>query len=170
MNTGAGVVRRGRAVLVADFQRQVCPFLLENSGAGCYARVGMQLLVEIGAVCCVVLLGVGGSLWWSMRGRTAARTAANERASQRRATPHPRLDLAAGVVASSQAVRHVPRRQGIQAPEPPARAAALQSAHSRRPDRAYFNQDNGDLRDPEPGGVPAGGVLRPTGSLSRPER
>ena len=131
----------------------------------------MQLLIEIGAVCCIVLLAVGGALWW--RTIASAHTVADERTPQRSA-PHPRLDLAAGLVGSSQAVRHLPRRQGIQPPPMKADAASQTTpqaaAYSRRPDRAYFNRDNGDLRDPEPGGVPAGGVLRPTGSLSRPER
>jgi hypothetical protein len=80
---------------------------------------------------------------------------------------HPRMDLAAGMVASSQAVRERSRGQGVQKQTPDARTA--ESPLRRRSDRAYFNSDMGDLRDPDVGLPPAGGVLRPTGTLAKPE-
>ena len=40
----------------------------------------------------------------------------------------------------------------------------------RRPDRTWYNPSFGDLRDPDLGQAPAGGVLRPTGSLGKRER
>jgi len=80
---------------------------------------------------------------------------------------HPRMDLAAGMVASSQTVRERSRGQGLQKQAP--EAASQDSPLRKRPDRAYFNADMGDLRDPDIGIAPAGGVLRPTGTLSKPE-
>lgn len=80
---------------------------------------------------------------------------------------HPRMDLAAGVVAPSQSVRPRSRGQGLQKDTP-----ALNTPDSplhKRPDRAYFNENLGDLRDPDVGVTPAGGVRRPTGTLSKPE-
>lgn len=80
---------------------------------------------------------------------------------------HPRMDLAAGVVASSQSVRARSRGQGLQKDTTDPKAS--DSPLRKRPDRAYFNEDMGDLRDPDVGITPAGGVHRPTGTLSKPE-
>jgi hypothetical protein len=78
------------------------------------------------------------------------------------------MDLAAGMVASSQTVRERSRGQGLQKQQAP-ETASQDSPLRKRPDRAYFNADMGDLRDPDIGIAPAGGVLRPTGTLSKPE-
>lgn len=77
------------------------------------------------------------------------------------------MDLAAGVVTSSQSVRARNRGQGLQK-DTPAREVQ-DSPLGKRSDRAYFNENLGDLRDPDMGIAPAGGVLRPTGTLSKPE-
>ncbi|AFL87830.1 hypothetical protein Terro_1523 [Terriglobus roseus DSM 18391] len=132
----------------------------------------MPFLLQLGAVCCI-LFAIAAVLWWRVFKRAATRSTKDKRTAQRKTKPHPRLDLAAGIVASSQAVHNAPRRQGVQPPqklEASARSKAADADLPRRPDWAYYNQDNGDLSDPEPGGTPAGGVQRPTGSLSRPER
>jgi len=71
------------------------------------------------------------------------------------------------MVASSQTVRERSRGQGLQKQAP--EAASQDSPLRKRPDRAYFNADMGALRDPDIGIAPAGGVLRPTGTLSKPE-
>lgn len=126
----------------------------------------MQMLAEIAAVCCVVLLLSIVALWRSLR---KARPAVKERKpvmSERR--QHPRMDLAAGMVASAQAVRERSRGQGLQKQNPD--AVVEDSPLRRRSDRAFFNANMGDLRDPDVGIAPAGGVLRPTGTLSKPER
>ncbi|WP_074655449.1 hypothetical protein [Terriglobus roseus] len=139
--------------------------------ADCYPRLQMHLLLQIAAGCSVPTL-VGVTLWRIAQRRTAVGSKAEARIVRRRSSPHPRLDLAAGVVASAQAVRHPARRQGIQVPKASVTSAqtGLEGPPRRRPDWAYFNQDNGDLSDPAPGGLPAGGVQRPFGSLSKPER
>lgn len=126
----------------------------------------MQMLAEIAAVCCVVLLLSIAALWRSMR-KTRPETSQQQKPVMRERRLHPRMDLAVGVVASSQSVRARSRGQGLQkertdpkTPDSPLR---------KRPDRAYFNEDMGDLRDPDMGIAPAGGVRRPTGTLSKPE-
>jgi len=77
------------------------------------------------------------------------------------------MDLAAGAVTSAQSVRARSRGQGLQKDTSPPKAS--DSPLRKRPDRAYFNEDMGDLRDPDMGIAPAGGVRRPTGTLSKPE-
>ena len=80
---------------------------------------------------------------------------------------HPRLDLAAGSVPGAQTIRTRQRGQGLQRQEAD---TVIKSPLQRRPDRAYFNPSFGDLRDPDLGQAPAGGILRPTGSLGKRER
>ncbi len=126
----------------------------------------MQMLAEIAAVCCVVLLLSIVALWRNMR-KTRPAVAPEHKPVRRERRQHPRMDLAAGMVASSQAVRERSRGQGLQKQAP--ETAAGDSPLRKRPDRAYFNADMGDLRDPDIGIAPAGGVLRPTGTLSKPE-
>lgn len=125
----------------------------------------MKMLAEIAAVCCVVLLLSIVALWRSMR---KTRPAVKERKPvMRERRQHPRMDLAVGMVPSAQAVRERSRGQGLQKQTPDTDTA--DSPLRRRSDRAYFNADMGDLRDPDVGMAPAGGVLRPTGTLSKPE-
>lgn len=126
----------------------------------------MQMLAEIAAVCCLVLILSIAALWRSMR-KTPPATSPQHEPAMRKRRLHPRMDLAAGVVASSQSVRARSRGQGLQkdASVPNASDSPLR----KRSDRAYFNEDMGDLRDPNMGIAPAGGVRRPTGTLSKPE-
>jgi hypothetical protein len=126
----------------------------------------MQMLAEIAAVCCVILLLSIVALWRNMR-KTRSAAPPERKPVRRERRQHPRMDLAAGMVASSQAVRERSRGQGLQKQAP--EATSQDSPLRKRPDRAYFNADMGDLRDPDIGIAPAGGVLRPTGTLSKPE-
>lgn len=130
-------------------------------------RLPMQMLAEISAVCCVILLLSIVALWRNMRKARPAAVPERKPVRSERRRQHPRMDLAAGMVASSQTVRERSRGQGVQKQNP--EAASGDSPLRRRSDRAYFNSDMGDLRDPDVGITPAGGVLRPTGSLSKPE-
>lgn len=127
----------------------------------------MQMLADIAAVCCVILLLSIVALWRSMRNKTRPAATDRKPVMSERRKQHPRMDLAAGVVASSQAVRERSRGQGLQKQQ--SDPAVTDSPLRRRSDRAYFNADMGDLRDPDIGIAPAGGVLRPTGTLSKPE-
>jgi hypothetical protein len=124
----------------------------------------MRLLTEIALLCFIVLLAMAIMLWRGTRTKTSEEAATSRPSPSRQSGPHPRQDLAAGMVSVSQAVHGAARRRGIQ-PEGSSRVPD----EPRRPDRAYFRQEMGDLRDPEPGRAPAGGVGRPTGSLARPE-
>ncbi|MEK6397870.1 MAG: hypothetical protein V4734_07270 [Terriglobus sp.] len=126
----------------------------------------MQMLADIAAVCCVILLLSMVALWRSMRNKKRP-AAGGRKHVMRERRQHPRMDLAAGMVASSQTVRGRSRGQGLQKQQ--SEPAATDSALRKRPDRAFFNADMGDLRDPDIGIAPAGGVLRPTGTLSKPE-
>ena len=126
----------------------------------------MQMLGEIAAVCCVVLLLSIAALWRSMR-KTRPITSPQQKPVSRERRLHPRMDLAAGVVTSSQSVRVRSRGQGLQ--KDTSASNASNSPLRKRPDRAYFNENMGDLRDPDMGTAPAGGVRRPTGTLSKPE-
>ncbi|WP_156993369.1 hypothetical protein [Terriglobus sp. TAA 43] len=99
--------------------------------------------------------------------KTRPLTSSQQKFNMRERRQHPRTDLAAGVVASSQSVRARNRGQGIQKD-----TSVLEVQNSplrKRSDRAYFNENLGDLRDPDMGIAPAGGVRRPTGTLSKPE-
>jgi hypothetical protein len=124
----------------------------------------MRFLAEIAVVCFIVLLVMAATLWRSMRTKQGKEAIASRPLPSRLSGTHPRQDLAAGMVSVPQAVHGAARRQGIQPEE-----SSQGSEEPRRLDRAYFKQEMGDLRDPEPGRAPAGGVRRPTGSLSRPE-
>ena len=83
------------------------------------------------------------------------------------------MDLAAGIAAGSAAAQQqrviAPRRRGIKPDDPPIQAARLTN-FADRPDRAYFNENMGDLSDPDLNRAPAGGVRRPTGTVGLPER
>ena len=133
---------------------------------GLLCSVPMRLLIEIATTCCAVMLAAAAALWWTTRAEQQRRVRLAENVPLRRVGPHPRTDLAAGLVPPAQSVRPRSRGQGIQRDE---RTAAPAFNHPKRPDWAYYNKDMGDLRDPDIGVPPAGGVLRPTGSLSRPE-
>ncbi|MEZ2346584.1 hypothetical protein [Terriglobus sp. RCC_193] len=126
----------------------------------------MQMLAQIAAVCCIVLLLSVVALWRSMR-KTRPAASPQRKPTMRERRQHPRMDLAAGVVSSSQSVRVRSRGQGLQ--KDASASNAQDSPLRKRPDRAYFNEDMGDLRDPDMSRAPAGGVLRPTGTLSKPE-
>lgn len=126
----------------------------------------MRMLVEIATACCLILLLSIVALWRSMR-KTQPMASPQQKWDGRERRQHPRMDLAAGVVASSQSIRSRSRGQGLQKDAPAIEAA--DSSLRKRPDRAYFNEDMGDLRDPDMGIAPAGGVRRPTGTLSKPE-
>ena len=128
----------------------------------------MQLLSTVAIVCCAVLVLGIATLWWKLHQMHAARpvvTARKHPVRERRV--HPRLDLAAGSVPRAQTVRVRQRGQGLQRQHG---QSPMELPLRQRPDRAYFNPSFGDLRDPDPGQAPAGGVLRPTGSLGKRER
>lgn len=131
---------------------------------GCYAHL-MRLLVLMAGLSCCVLLSAAFALWRSTRRRSP------ERAStpQQRAIAHPRLDLAAGIAPATQSVRSPARRRGL-ARDPETEAPSSNVARPGRPDWAYYNQDLGDLSDPDLRRPSAGGVLRPVGTVSVPEQ
>lgn len=128
----------------------------------------MQLLSTIAIACCAVLVLGIAALWWKLRHLRVARPVITERKQpMRERRVHPRLDLAAGSVPGAQTVRARQRGQGLQREHG---QSPMEVPLRQRPDRAYFNPSFGDLRDPNPGQAPAGGVLRPTGSLGKRER
>ncbi len=130
----------------------------------------MQTLILIAAVCCAVLLAACIALWWSMRRKPDAdepEAAPLRPVVSLRKRPHPRLDLAAGVVPPFQSVRRAPRRRGVAREED--LAETVKAERARRPDWAYYNENMGDLSDPDLRRAPAGGVRRPMGTVSVPE-
>ncbi len=143
----------------------------------------MGLLVSIAAGCCAVLVGVAAALWWSIRhehamsGEPVPRLFV-EAMQQSRKTPHPRMDLAAGIAAGAAAtrqhVRGAARRRGLSL-DAAAEADAAKNGSGiaakipGRTDWAYYNGQPGDLSDPDLRRAPAGGVRRPLGTVSLPE-
>ena len=142
-------------------------FRFRNGHSGCIlgSSLPMQMLAESAPLCCLVLLLRLAAQRRSMR-RTRLVTSPQQKPIMRERL-HPRMDLAAGVVASSQSVRARSRGQGLQKDTTDPKAS--DSPLRKRPDRAYFNEDMGDLRDPDVRTTPAGGVHRPTGTLSKSE-
>ncbi len=129
--------------------------------------LSMRLLFTIAAICCVILLAGIAALWWKLqRLQSPVRQQAQRKPPQREHRQHPRLDLAAGMVPPAQTVRPRAREQDLRKDKA---SITPDTSLRKRPDRAYFNADMGDLRDPDIGIPPAGGVLRPSGTLSKPE-
>jgi len=132
----------------------------------------------IATVCCAVLVLAAGALWWSMRRTPAEEDIAITPAAMQyhqpvRKTAHPRLDLAAGLVTVAQNVLTPARRRNANTAEPktvptvaprPKNGAAM-PAKRERLDLAYFNENMGDLSDPDLNRD----FRRPFGSVAVPE-
>jgi len=132
----------------------------------------MRLLIECAVLSCVALIAIAAALWWSLQ-RTPNESDTNKSTGKpafadvmRRAKnrPHPRLDLAAGVVASPQSLQ-VARRRSLdrQTAQPTSVSAARAAAYAQRPDRAFFREDMGDLSDPDLNKAPADSIRRRNG-------
>ncbi len=136
----------------------------------------MRLLIECAVVCCVALIAIAAALWWSLQrapadnvaGKSTGKPAFADVMRRAKNAPHPRLDLAAGVVASPQSLQ-VARRRSLdrEITQTTSVSAARAAAYAQRPDRAFFREDMGDLSDPDLNKPPADSIRRRTGRESQ---
>jgi nitrogen fixation-related uncharacterized protein len=118
----------------------------------------MRLLFTIAVCCCAMLVAAAASMWWSIRsGRYPDGRSTTDDMRRPRNQPHPRMDLAAGIAAGTDGLAQdvgEQRRRGA-APDPTDGAtaatamAAAKAAHPERSDWAFYNENMGDLSDPD---------------------